>query len=111
MTTILAAFTLFHLAAGLGAVGVGLRLVSAGERTLWRSKAALLVAQLLCWTYPVLAFAGASGAWRIFRAEGAYVLPLMLAPLLWLLVMGLVFALVDFAEDGVIGNARRRDPG
>ena len=36
-------------------------------------------------------------------------LPLMLAPILWLLVMGLVFAIVDFAEDGILGNARVRD--
>jgi hypothetical protein len=34
----------------------------------------------------------------------------MLAPILWLFVMGLVFAIVDFAEDGIIGNARMRDP-
>ena len=31
----------------------------------------------------------------------------MFAPILWLVMMGLVFAIVDFAEDGVLGNARR----
>jgi hypothetical protein len=110
MGIILTAFTLFHLAAGLGALGAGLRLLSREERAHWRSRAPLLVAQLLCWVYPVLAFWCASSAWRAFASGEAYALPMMLAPILWLLLMGLVFAVVDFAEDGVIGNARTRDP-
>ncbi|HJS79850.1 MAG TPA: hypothetical protein VJ748_04455 [Vitreimonas sp.] len=110
MNIILAAFSLFHLAAALGALGAGLRLVAPEERAMWRSKAALLVAQLLCWVYPVLAFVCASWAWRAFARGDGLALPLMLAPILWLFVMGLVFAIVDFAEDGIIGNARMRDP-
>lgn len=110
MTIILAAFTLFHLAAGLACLGAGLRLVSAEERAHWRSKPALLAAQLLCWVYPVLAFVSARWAWRAFEAGQAHALPLMLAPIGWLFVMGFVFAVIDFAEDGIIGNARTRDP-
>jgi hypothetical protein len=110
MTIILGAFTLFHLAAGLGAIGAGLRLVSPPERAMWRSKPALLVAQVLCWVYPVLAFVSASWAWRAFETGNGLALPVMLAPIGWLFVMGLVFAIVDFAEDGIIGNARTRDP-
>jgi len=109
MTIILAAFTLFHLAVGLGCLAAGLRLLSPVERAHWRSRPALLVAQLLCWIYPAAAILSASLAWAALRAGQAHALPLMLAPILWLLVMGLVFALVDFAEDGVIGNARTRD--
>jgi hypothetical protein len=101
--------TLFHLAAGLGCLAAGLRLLAAEERALWRSKPALLVAQLLCWVYPLLAFVCASWAWRAFGGGEAHALPLMLAPILWLFVMGLVFAVVDFAEDGIIGNARMRE--
>lgn len=109
MNIILAAFTLFHVAVGLGTLEAGLRLLTAQERAHWRSKAALLVAQLLCWVYPLLAVVCASWAWRVFATGQAHALPLMLAPVLWLLVMGLVFAIVDFAEDGIIGNARRND--
>ena len=54
--------------------------------------------------------AKASWAWRAFEAGQAHSIPIMLAPIGWLLVMGLVFAIVDFAEDGIIGNARTRDP-
>ena len=110
MTLILTAFTLFHLAAGLGCLGAGLRLLSREERAHWRSKPALLVAQALCWVYPVLAFACAGWAWRAFTAGQPHALPLVLAPIAWLLLMGLIFAIVDFAEDGIIGNARTREP-
>jgi hypothetical protein len=109
MIIILAAFSLFHLAAGLGCLGAGIRLLAPEERAHWREKGPLLVAQLLCWVYPVLAFVCASWAWRAFSGGQALALPLMFAPIAWLLVMGLVFAIVDFAADGVIGNARTRD--
>jgi len=110
MNIILAALTLFHLAAGLGALGAGLRLLAPAERALWQSKRALLVAQVLCWVYPALAFVCASWAWRVFTSEAAHnALPLMLAPTGWLIVMGLVFAIVDFAEDGILGNTRMRE--
>lgn len=109
MIIILTAFTLFHLAAGVGSLGTGLRLLSRDERALWRSKAALLVAQLLCLVYPALALVCVIWAWRDYAAGIAFAVPLMLSPIAWLFVMGLVFAIVDFAEDGVIGNARLRD--
>lgn len=109
MNIILAAFTLFHLAGGLGAIGMGLRLFTAEERALWRSKSALLVAQILCWGYPVLGFICSRWAWRAFAEGDGLALLMMLAPFLWLLVMGIAFAIVDFAEDGILGNARVRD--
>jgi hypothetical protein len=109
MVVILIAFTLFHLAVGLASLGLGMRFLAPEERALWDSKAALIVAEILCWVYPVLAFVTASWAWRIFDTSGApYAVPLMIAPIGWLVVMGLVLAIVDFAEDGILGNVRRR---
>lgn len=108
MFALLAAFTLFHLAAGTASLGLAVRLLTPEERSHWRSKRALLVAEVLCWVYPVLAFACAALAWRIFGAGGHHAFPLLLAPIAWLVIMGVVFAIVDFAEDGVLGNTRER---
>jgi hypothetical protein len=108
MLELMAAFTLFHLAAGTASLGLAVRLLTPDERALWRSKRALFVAEALCWIYPVIAFACGAAAWRIFTAGGHHAFPLLLAPIAWLLIMGAVFAIVDFAEDGVLGNTRER---
>jgi len=109
MIVILVAFTLFHLVVGVASLGLAVRLLTPEERAHWRSERARLTAEVLCWVYPVLAFASASIAWRSYHAGEAHAFPLMLTPIAWLVVMGVVFAVVDFTEDGVLGNARRRD--
>lgn len=106
MIVILTAFTLFHVVVGIASLGLALRLLTPEERAHWRSERARLTAEVLCWVYPVLAFTSAIVAWRSYHAGEAHAAPLMLAPILWLLVMGGVFAVVDFVEDGVLGNAR-----
>jgi hypothetical protein len=108
MVLILTAFTLFHLAVGLASLGLGMRFLAPEERALWDSKTALIVAEILCWVYPVLAFVCATWAWRLHAVDDAFTVPLMLAPIGWLVFMGLVLAIVDFAEDGILGNVRRR---
>jgi len=108
MTVILWAFTLFHVVVGLASLGLALRLLTPAERAHWRSPVNLLVAELLCWIDPIIAVVSAKSAWQAFEAGHGHALPMLLAPILWLLAMGLVFAVVDFAEDGVLGNARRR---
>lgn len=107
MIVILTALTLFHLVVGTASLGLAARLLTPEERACWRSHAARYVALALCAVYPVLAFVCASLAWR--SVDSALVVPVMLAPILWLIVMGLLFAIVDFAEDGVLGNARMRE--
>lgn len=107
MVVILWAFSLFHLAAGLASLALAVRLLTPGERAHWRSPVALLVAELLCWIYPIAAFVGAKSAWSAYEAGHPLALAMLIAPLLWLVIMGIVFAIVDFAEDGVLGNARR----
>jgi hypothetical protein len=109
MFVILLAFSLFHLFLGMACLAVAVRLLTPEERALWRSKLALLVAELMCWIYPIAAFVAARAAWDAFEQARHNAIPIILAPLLWLLVMGLVFAIVDFAEDGVLGNARARE--
>jgi hypothetical protein len=108
MVIILTAFTLFHFCVGLASLGLGMRFLKPEERELWDSKLALVLAEVLCWVYPVLAFICASWAWRLHAVDDAFTVPLMLAPIGWLVFMGLVLAIVDFAEDGVLGNVRRR---
>ena len=108
MIVILTAFTLFHLCVGAASLGLAVRLLTPEERGLWRSPAALLVAELLCWIYPVTAFASSKVAWTAYNEGVPHAFPMILTPIVWLVVMGLVFAAVDFAEDGVLGNARVR---
>lgn len=108
MTIILTAFTLFHVAVGLASLTMALRLLMPDERALWRSPLNLLVAEFLVWIYPIFAFAAVRSAWRAFDGQGGDLsIPLIMSPILWLLVMGTIFAIVDFVEDGVLGNARK----
>lgn len=109
MIVILWAFTLFHVAVGLASLGLALRLLTPTERAHWNSPAALLVAEFLCWIYPIAAFVGAKSAWAAYAAGHHHAVPMLIAPILWLVLMGLLFAIVDFAEDGVLGNARKAD--
>lgn len=106
MVVILWAFSLFHLAVGLASFGLALRLLTPQERAHWRSRSALLVAEFLCWIYPIAAFVAVKSAWAAYALGQHHAIPMLLSPILWLLLMGLLFAIVDFAEDGVLGNAR-----
>ncbi len=107
MAIILTAFTLFHIAVALACIASAVRLLSANERAQWTSAAARFSAEFLVWIYPVAAFVSVKSAWRAFAAGDHAAMPLMLAPIGWLIVMGVVYAIVDYAEDGVIGNARK----
>jgi hypothetical protein len=107
MEVILWAFTLFHVAVGLASLGLALRLLTPDERAQWRSQSALLVAEFLCWIYPIAAFVAVKSAWAAYAGGQAHAIPMLLSPILWLVLMGLLFAIVDFAEDGVLGNARK----
>lgn len=109
MIVLLWAFTLFHAFVGVASLALAGRLLTPGERAQWRSQVALLVAELLCWIYPIAAFASCKVAWTAFGEGAAHAFPMLLTPILWLVVMGVVFAIVDFAEDGILGNARGRE--
>jgi hypothetical protein len=108
MIVILWAFTLFHLVVGLASLGLAVRLLTPVERAHWRTPWVLLVAEFLCWLYPIIAFVSVKSAWQALAAGQHHALPMLLSPIAWLIVMGIAFAVADFAEDGVLGNARRR---
>jgi len=107
MLVILWAFTLFHVAVGLACLTAAVRLLTPQERQLWRSPLALLTAEMLCWIYPIAAFVAAKSAWAAYETGHHHAIPLLLSPILWLLLMGFVYAIVDWLDDGVLGNARR----
>jgi hypothetical protein len=109
MIVILWAFTAFHVCVGAASLALAIRLLTPKERAHWRSPAALLAAEFLCWIYPIAALASVKSAWDAYAADHHLAMPILLAPILWLIVMGVVFAIVDFAEDGVLGNARARE--
>lgn len=109
MIVILAAFSLFHLVVGVASLAMAARLLTTEERAHWRSKPNLFVAEIACWAYPAIAFVCAIIAWREFGEGRPHALALLAAPFLWFILMGLVFAIVDYAEDGILGNARTRD--
>ncbi|MEZ5994575.1 MAG: hypothetical protein R3C25_02375 [Hyphomonadaceae bacterium] len=108
MTVVLWAFTAFHFFTGLASLALAMRLLTPRERAHWRSRPALLVAEMLCWVYPIVAVVGAKSAWAAYAHSHHLAVPMLIAPVLWLIFMGLVFAIVDFAEDGILGNARGR---
>lgn len=106
MLVLFVAFSLFHLCLAMASLGIAVRLMTPDERAMWRSKAALFTASLMCWLYPVAAGLSAWAAWTGFQNGAPYAFPLLLTPFLWLIGMGIVFALVDYLEDGILGNAR-----
>lgn len=110
MLTLLIAFSLFNLFAGLGSLGHGVRLLAKEEQAAWRSKTLLFIAAVLSWSFPPAAAGFTWVAWSHYQAGAHDAVPLVLAPLAWLVLLGAVFVAVDFADDGIIGNARRK-PG
>jgi hypothetical protein len=100
MLALLYAFSFFNLFAAAGCLGHGVRLLSSEERAEWRSKRLLAIAAFLFWTFPLAALGASVLAWQRYHAgqpDGALI---VLAPLGWLILLGIVFAVVNVAEDG-----------
>lgn len=108
MSAPLLAFSLFNLCATAACLGAAVRLLQPDERAQWRSKRLLFVAALLAWTFPLAAVGATAWAWTRAEAGSPHAVVIALAPILWLIVMGAIFALVDFLEDGVIDFGRGR---
>ncbi|MGE3303378.1 MAG: hypothetical protein AB7M12_09720 [Hyphomonadaceae bacterium] len=110
MAIFLSAFTLFNLFAGLAACAVGARLLTGEERARWASRRLYAIALALCWGVGFTALTGTAAAWLLVEHGWDQGAPLVLAPIAWLLLTGVIFAIVDFAEDGVFDFGRGAKP-
>lgn len=100
MLALLIAFTLFNACVAAACLGQGARLLKREERAEWRSRALLVIAVFLSWTFPLVAGAGVYFAWTHYSQGQMDTVPIILAPIAWLILLGIIFAVVDFAEDG-----------
>lgn len=100
MEIFLSAFTAFNVVAGLVALIRGLRLWSPTARDAWRSTRLYYLAIWIACSLPIVALVCTLQAWRAWGAGEASAGPTMVAPLAWLVAMGIVFAVIDIAEDG-----------
>lgn len=110
MIVFLAAFTVFNAVLALAALQRAIRL---GAATWTGSPRLRAIALFTAWTLPFLCVGSTAAGWLKAGAEPHWAAPAVLAPLGWLIVMGLFFAIVDFAEDGVFdfGRGPPRKPG
>jgi hypothetical protein len=76
---------------------------------LWRSKTLLAIADAFAWVLPLAAAIGTALAWVEMNAGQQHGALLAFIPIGWLVLMGIVFAVVDYAEDGILGNGRMRN--
>jgi hypothetical protein len=108
VTAFLLIFSAFNLAAAAGAAGAAMRLMTPEGRDGFASPRIHKLVLALAWGLALIALGATGAAWGLYHSGHARFAPLILAPIGWLIVSGLVVAIVDFAEDGVFGNAWRR---
>lgn len=108
MLVFLIIFSLFNVGAGIVAASAAIRLTDEGSAG-WASKRLYLIAKILTGGLAALAFGLLPWTWALYSVDAHYAL-LALIPIGWLLVMGAVFAAVDFAEDGVFDFGRGAPP-
>lgn len=111
MTALIAALSVFHLVVSTGALALGVRMSTGEGKSAWRSLLLRRVALVIAFAYPLVALVCVVMAWRAAASADPHYAPLWIsAPLIWLVLKGLGFALIDVLEDGVFGNALYR-PG
>lgn len=109
MTALLAALSIFHLVASTGALALGVRMSTGEGKSAWRSPLLRRAAMAIAFFYPLVALVCVVMAWRTAASADPHFAPLWAAaPLIWLVLKGLGFALIDVLEDGVFGNALYR---
>jgi hypothetical protein len=102
----LVVFSLFNLCAATAAFGAVAQLALPGAVKSWASQRLFIIARAACWGLGLIALWATAAGWAFGPASA----PVILAPIGWLLLMGIVFAAVDFAEDGVFDFGRGAPP-
>jgi hypothetical protein len=102
----LVAFSLFNICAA-GAAWNGIMNVDKmhGAKG-WQSQRLYAISVVAAWGLLLISIWATAASW-VFAPGGE---PLVLLPVAWLLLSGTVFAVVDFAEDGVFDFGRGPSP-
>jgi len=111
MIVFLTAFSAFNLSLAYAGLRRALRLGTPEGRAWWASGRLHAIAMFAAWTLPGVCGIATGAAWRLAFSASHWAAPAILAPIAWLLAMGLFFAIVDVAEDGVLdfGRGPKRD--
>ena len=111
MTVFLAAFTGFNFFLAYAAVRRAGKLMTADGRAWWQSRRLYAIAVFAAWSLPAICVLATAEAWALHR-QGVehWAAPAVLAPVGWLVLMGVFFAIVDVAEDGVLDFGRGPRP-
>ena len=111
MLVFLFAFSAFNVILGYAALRRAQKLAAPEGRAWWASKRLYRIAIFAAWTLPFVCVAATGAAWALNDAAAHWAAPAILAPVGWLLLMGVFFAVVDFAEDGVLDFGHGPKPG
>jgi hypothetical protein len=108
MTLFVALVSVFNLMLAAASAGRASRLMTKSAASEWASRRLLGFARLALWTIPLAAIAANAAAWRMLLASDYphWAAPIVLAPLALVLLLGAAFAVIDFAEDGVLDFGR-----
>jgi len=111
MTVFLAAFSAFNAFLAYAALRRAGKLMTTAGRDWWQSKRLYAIACFAAWTLPAMCIGATGLAWGLL-SQGVqhWAAPTILAPVGWLLLMGIFFAVVDVAEDGVLDFGRGVKP-
>ncbi len=110
MIVFLLAFSAFNVILGYAALRRAQKLVTPEGRAWWASKRLHAIAVFAAWTLPLVCILAVGAAWALNDVAAHWAAPVILAPVGWLLLMGIFFAIVDVAEDGVLDFGRGPKP-
>ena len=111
MNVFLIAFSVFNAFLAYAALRRAMKLMAPEGRDWWQSKRLYAIACFAAWSLPVACVVATGVAWVTQRQGVAHwAAPTILAPLGLLLLMGVIFAIVDVSEDGVLDFGRGPGP-